>query len=603
MILRDRNHPSLAMWGMLNETTEGPVFREAVSALKLVRSLDSSRLVLLSSGRWDGHMEIGSVSNPGSSEWECVWGKESPGGGASPTVRLDGMPNSHDVAAYDDSMGDVHFYPDDPQTDQVNGILRTMGSDSKPIYLSEAGIGSMMDVIHEARNYEQACIPEDAEDYQLVKSMADRLIADWERWGFGEVYPFAETLLRASQVAMARHRTMEFNLIRSNPKICGYNVTGMLDHGFTGEGVWRFWRDFKPQVMDAMQDGWWPVRWCLFVNPTHTYLGQSVKIEAVLANEDVLQPGDYPARFRVFGPKGPVWERQATLSVPRVAEGDDGPLAIPVLSEEVVLSGPPGPYQFVPYIERGVAPPEASWGFYLTDPGSVPRVDTPVTLWGVPPDAESWLRRRGCSASAFPGTPSNQREVILVGEPAKSSASAADWKELASRMARGSTVVFLSPRALAHDKDSTAWLPLAKKGTAYEFGDGLYHKEGVAKPHPIFEGLQGHGMLDWYYYTQMHPRWIFEGQEMPDEVVAAGFATGYTTPGGYASGFLVATFKFGAGRFVINTFPILDHLGHHPAADRMLTNMVHYARAGASGPSAELPSNFDEQLKAIGYTQ
>ena len=30
MVLRDRNHPSLAMWGMLNETEDGPVFREAV---------------------------------------------------------------------------------------------------------------------------------------------------------------------------------------------------------------------------------------------------------------------------------------------------------------------------------------------------------------------------------------------------------------------------------------------------------------------------------------------------------------------------------------------------------------------------------------------
>jgi len=51
MVERDRSHPSLAMWGMLNETNDGPVFREAVADLPLVRSLDDSRLVLLSSGR------------------------------------------------------------------------------------------------------------------------------------------------------------------------------------------------------------------------------------------------------------------------------------------------------------------------------------------------------------------------------------------------------------------------------------------------------------------------------------------------------------------------------------------------------------------------
>ena len=77
MVLRDRNHPSVAIWGMLNETDDGPVFREAASALSLVRSLDDTRLVLLSSGRWDCQLSIGSVSNPGSSQWEYEWGREA----------------------------------------------------------------------------------------------------------------------------------------------------------------------------------------------------------------------------------------------------------------------------------------------------------------------------------------------------------------------------------------------------------------------------------------------------------------------------------------------------------------------------------------------
>ena len=79
MILRDRNHPCVAIWGMLNETEDGPVFREAQSAISLVRSLDESRLLLLSSGRFDGHLEVGSVCNPRSSKWEHAWGKEAPG--------------------------------------------------------------------------------------------------------------------------------------------------------------------------------------------------------------------------------------------------------------------------------------------------------------------------------------------------------------------------------------------------------------------------------------------------------------------------------------------------------------------------------------------
>jgi len=33
---------------------------------------------------------------------------------------------------------------------------------------------------------------------------------------------------------MARWRTLGFDLIRSNPNLCGYNLTGMLDHAITG---------------------------------------------------------------------------------------------------------------------------------------------------------------------------------------------------------------------------------------------------------------------------------------------------------------------------------------------------------------------------------
>ena len=97
-------------------------------------------------------------------------------------------------------------------------MMRTLGEGGKPVFLSEYGIGSMMDVIHEARMYEEAGIPPDAEDYILVHSMADRFVADWARFGMDEVYPLPETLLHKSQAAMARHRIVGINAIRSNPK-------------------------------------------------------------------------------------------------------------------------------------------------------------------------------------------------------------------------------------------------------------------------------------------------------------------------------------------------------------------------------------------------
>jgi hypothetical protein len=591
MVLRDRNHPSLAMWGMLNETEDGPVFSEAVATLPLVRLLDDSRLVLLGSGRWDKQPGIGSVSNPGSSKWEYEWGKEAPGATATRMTKVGGQ--AQDV-------GDVHFYPRVPQTEEITHQLRTLGLDSKPVFLSEYGIGSMMDVIHEARMYEQLGVRPDMEDYVFVKSMADQLSADWKRLGMEGVYAFPEFFLRDSQLRMARHRLLGFNAIRSNPQICGFNLTGLLDHGLTGEGVWRFWRDWKPGVMDAMRDGWEPVRWCLFVNPTNVYVGETVKLEGVLANEDVLRPGEYPVRFRVCGPAGIAWEKAATVLIPSVPAGADGPLAVPVMAEEVALNGPPGDYELTASFDLGAVATEAAWQFHLTDAQSLPKLDQRVTMWGVSGQVESWLKSHGMTSQPFGGSAPGRRELILVGEPAASGDREA-WKELARRMARGSSVVFLSPSAFKRDKDAVAWLPLAQKGRCYRFNDWLYHKECVAKAHPVFEGLQGRGILDWYYYGPVIPTYLFDGQETPQDLIAAAFAAGYSTPGGYASGVLLGTYRFGEGRFILNTFPLLDQVGRHPAADRLLLNLVKFAGKSGEGPLMELPGDFDEVLKRIGY--
>ena len=53
MILRDRNHPSVVIWGLLNESASDAVNSHAAKTLKLVRALDDTRMVLFNSGRWD----------------------------------------------------------------------------------------------------------------------------------------------------------------------------------------------------------------------------------------------------------------------------------------------------------------------------------------------------------------------------------------------------------------------------------------------------------------------------------------------------------------------------------------------------------------------
>jgi len=602
MIRRDRNHPSVVIWGLLNETQDGPVFRHAVTTLPLLRSLDDTRLVLLSSGRMDCQFDTGSVSNPGSKVWEHMWGGEGPGELPSKVLREPHTFGDY-PGGYFDRVGDAHMYPSTPHSPATIEFLRTLGSDTRPVFLSEYGIASMPNAIRVTRLFEQASAASDLIDAALYRSWAERFISDWERYDMGAVAAFPDDILQQAQAVHAAQRLLGLNAIRSNAKICGYNLTGTVDQGMTAEGLWTTWREAKPGVMDALLDGLAPLRWCLFAEPLHGYRGRQFKLGVVLANDGVLGPGDYPVRARVFGPAGLAWERAVTLSIAAVGAGCEPPLAQLVLSEDICVNGPAGKYELVVTMERGGAPVGGRVAFFLGDPEALPKVQTRVTLWENDDRLSQWLTSHGIGwrTLAVGDHSSIGREVILIGNLSQSSHAVASWRELARRMARGGTAIFVSPDAFRQGEDRVAWLPLSNKGTCNTFYNSIYHREDVAKAHPIFAGLPAGGLMDWSFYRDIIPQVLFQGQDTPGEVIAAGFALGYTCPGGYTSGIVLALYPFGAGRFMISALRLLESVGDNPVADRLLLNMINYAVAGVDAPSAPLPKDFDHRLAAIGY--
>jgi hypothetical protein len=563
MIRRDRNHPSVTIWGLLNETQDGPVFRHALAYLPALRALDPARLVLLGSGRWDGQMKFGSASNPGGGVWEHVWGGEGPGAASA----------SLGAGGYVPGAGDAHFYPATPQAPESTGLIRALGQAGKPVFLSEYGIGSEMNVLSEWRHFQQAGARPDLEDATIIREQAEAFTADWTRLGFDGVYPFPEDFLRESQRLHARQRTLGFNAIRSNPRICGFNLTGMLDHAITGEGLWTFWREWKPEVFDAVSDGWAPLRWCLFAEPMNLFPGQPITVEAVLATEDALAPGDYPARFRVLGAHGVVWEKSARVQIP-----NPPPLAVPVIRETFQFEAPPGAYSFAASLDQGGAPAGGRLRFFVSEPVAFPVLSGEASLWGLDAKVEKWLSARGLVCA--PLATNSVAPIILVGNPADAEQRPELWETLSRRLTGGATVVFLSGQLFQSGQAAMAWLPLKAKGRCRDFNDWLYHKECVAKTHPVFDGLPGPGILDWDYYGPVIPRAVWEGLDTPDETVAAAFATGNAQyPRGYGSGLLIARYHSGSGNLILSTPRILEHLAAHPAADRLLVNLVRYAQS------------------------
>ena len=173
------------------------------------------------------------------------------------------------------------------------------------------------------------------------------------------------------------------------------------------------------------------------------------------------------------------------------------------------------------------------------------------------------------------------------------------FRELARRMAQGATVVFLTPDVFRRGDQPVGWLPLASKGALVDIRGWLYLKDEWSKRHPIFDGLQSGGLMDYTYYREIIPDAVWTGQDPPAEAVAGAIKASQD----YASGLMVAVYDFGAGRFVLNTLHIRDQLGKHPIAERLLRNLLCYAAGGSGNPLAPLPPDFDTQLRAIGYLE
>ena len=315
---------------------------------------------------------------------------------------------------------------------------------------------------------------------------------------------------------------MGLNAIRANPRCVGHSMTGMYDHGFCGEGATASeFRELKPGATDALFDGFAPLRFCLFVEPVNVYRGAKVRLDAVLANEDAMPPGEYPVRLQIVGPDGRcVLQKTLTVKIADPRSNPPPPLANALLGQEIAVDGPSGQYRFL------ATPSEGRRG------GGRKRR---VLCGRSGRHAESGNRGRAlgrrCGARQMAGRARHQdptlrrrgqnaREVILVGQrPAGGDAAA--WRSLAQHIARGSSAVFLCPGVFAKKDNPVAWVPLVNKGNWTARADWLYPHDSWTRKHPIFDGLPCGNLMDYIFYRELisNDRWV--GLDAPAETVAA----------------------------------------------------------------------------------
>lgn len=462
MITRDRNHPCIVAWGLLNEhpwaTGDSELFRHTVGLLPKLRSLDDSRLIFLNSGRWDAQPGIGSVSNPRSFEWDRLLGIEE--AGAEPIKPYCGPggppynePGASPYAGYIGPLGDIHIYPRWPHTAETLKFLRSVGADTKHVFVSEYGVASAVDLLRLSRHYEQRQATH-ANFARYYRKWLTPFLADWDRWQLAECFGRPEDYFTACLREMAERRYVSVNTLRANPHVIGYSLTGTVDQGQTGEGLTTQFRELKPGTVDALADAFAPLHWCLFAEPVHVYRGDGVQLDAVLANEDVLTPGEYPVRIEVFGgDASKVFEKRASVVIGDPNTTPPPSMATTVFSDEVSADWPGGKYRLTATFERGAAATGRDAVFYVAErikeSATALRAAGEVVLWGDDPVVRDWLTEQGVPLARAVETAQSRREVIVVGQKPPAPGDETVFGDLIRRVARGATAVFLTSDVFA----------------------------------------------------------------------------------------------------------------------------------------------------------
>lgn len=597
MLRRDRNHPSVVMWGLMNEMWEGPQFSQGVAMLPLVKYLDDTRLVFLNSGGFDMNLANGSVSNPGATEWEYLMGSERPDG---PNLRY---PEEYIImqANAGDIKADIHHYQSVPHTAAEIERMRTIGKHSlegRKVMITEIGTGSAIHLPLILAHYKKwnAMGSDDAVFFQ---DKFDQFLADWERWDLADVWEKPENFFINSEANMLKLRLETGNAMRANPFLAGYLFCALTDSDFNGVGLINIFREFKPGVIDLQDNITAPLRWSLFAEPVNISRGGTVNLEAVLSDLDGLKPGTYPVKVELLAPDGSkVFEEEVFLSVPDPAVAGEPPLVRTVFKKDVPISGPGGTYQFRVSFAGDVSAEGGEIPFQVFDLAEMSAVAGEVVLWGNDPELAQWLADHGIRTRPYKPGDAAKREVILVGQ---GGGDLAAFQDLARRIASGSTVIFLSHGVFAREAQPLGWLPLVTKGTfgGLDFYGGYYRGDTFGTGHTIFGSLPGKGILDYTLYRNIINQGGYGiiGADIPDELIVGGIRAQF----GYTSNVQAAAYAFGAGKFFFNTLRIREQLGKDPVAELLLRNLLNEAARDTDKPAAELPIDLEQQFKAIGY--
>jgi len=261
MVLRDRNHASVVMWSMLNETgnwfgswrdPDGGAQAIKAELRDEARHHDPTRLI---------------VDDSGGVEWT-----------KQPSTYM--PPGSDKTVDYYDH----HPYKPGPVDDAVFEYFRTAGVEGQLGYISEFGFGGLGDlstVLDEYAKHGNRDYQDKAELAARVKVLDEGL----EKHGLYDVYPSFTAFAEAAQSVQALAARRQIEAMRVNPKLGGYCFTQFQDASFEyGAGmVDAFRRPKQVAVQLAVANA--PILLVAWCPRRNVLVGETVTVGLWIVNE------------------------------------------------------------------------------------------------------------------------------------------------------------------------------------------------------------------------------------------------------------------------------------------------------------------------------